>query len=190
MPILTYARVSTAEQNTDAQLDRLRELDYDREFVDHGVSGRLASRPALDEMLSYARAGDVVVVTKLDRLGRSVKNLCQIVDEFEARQIGLRVLDQGIDTTTPAGRLFFHLVAAIGEWETMVNSQRTLEGLSSARARGRVGGRRPKLSSIQVDQVRRMYETGDYTVEQIATTFGCSRPTIYRALQTEVTANS
>lgn len=185
MSTLIYARVSTADQCTDSQLDRLRAIEHDREFIDQGVSGRLASRPALDEMLAYARAGDVVVVTKLDRLGRSVKNLCEIVEDLAERDIDLRVLDQGLDTSTPAGRLMFHVLSAIGEFEHSLNVSRTREGLASARARGRVGGRRPKLSEIQVSQARRMYESGEYTVEEIGATFGCSRPTIYRALQDE-----
>jgi DNA invertase Pin-like site-specific DNA recombinase len=182
MSNLIYARVSTADQSTDSQLDRLRAIEHDREFVDSGVSGRLASRPALNEMLAYARSGDVIIVTKLDRLGRSVKNLCEIADLLAEREVGLRVLDQGLDTTSAAGRLLFHVLASIGEFESSLARSRTLEGLASARARGRVGGRPPRMTQIQIRQARSMYDSGEFTVEQIAETFSVSRLTIYRAL--------
>jgi len=117
----------------------------DKTFTEH-ASGTLARRPALDEVLSYLRAGDTLVVTKLDRLGRSVRNLKQIADDLQARQVGLRAVSQGIDTTTPGGRLFFHMLAAIAEFEHDLIVERTHDGLAAARARGRKGGPRFKMT--------------------------------------------
>ncbi|MFD5600817.1 recombinase family protein [Leucobacter sp. NPDC058333] len=179
MAIIGYARVSTREQNSDSQTDALELAGCDKIFVDH-ASGTLAKRPALTEALGYLREGDTVVVTKLDRLGRSVRNLKEISDELQQRGIGLKALSQGIDTTTPGGRLFFHMLAAIAEFEHDLIVERTQDGLAAARARGRKGGRRPKMTPNKITQARAMYETGDYTVQEIADTFGVARPTIYR----------
>lgn len=184
MAIIGYARVSTRDQNPDSQTDALRGAVCDKIFVDH-ASGKLAKRPALTEALGYLRDGDTLVVTKLDRLGRSVRNLKEIADELQQRGIGLKALSQGIDTTTPGGRLFFHMLAAIAEFEHDLIVERTQEGLAAARARGRKGGRRPKMSENRVRQARAMYDTGEYTVQEIADTFNVSRQTIYRHLERE-----
>jgi DNA invertase Pin-like site-specific DNA recombinase len=116
-------------------------------------------------------------------LGRSVRNLIDLVETLREREVGLRVLDQGIDTTTPAGRMFFHVLAALAEFEASLISERTHDGLEAARARGRKGGRRPKLSDRQVAMVRQMHASGEHTVSAIAETFGVTRPTIYRVLE-------
>jgi DNA invertase Pin-like site-specific DNA recombinase len=128
------------------------------------------------------------VVTKLDRLGRSVRNLKQIADDLHARHVGLRALSQGIDTTTPGGRLFFHMLAAIAEFEHDLIVERTLDGLAAARARGRMGGPKFKMTPNKIAQARSMYDDGKHTVQQIADTFGVSRPTIYRHLGTALPA--
>ena len=177
MPLIGYARVSTRDQHPDA----LSAAGCERVFIDH-ASGTLAKRPALDEALGYLRAGDTLVVTKLDRLGRSVRNLKQIVDDLQARHVGLRALSQGIDTTTPGGQLFFHMLAAIAEFEHDLIVERTHDGLAAARARGRKGGPKFKMTSTRIAQARSMYDDGKHTVQQIADTFGVSRPTIYRHL--------
>ncbi|WP_228506126.1 recombinase family protein [Curtobacterium sp. VKM Ac-1395] len=122
-------------------------------------------------------------VTKLDRLGRSVKNLKQIADELHDRGVGLRALSQGIDTTTPGGRLFFHMLAAIAEFEHDLIVERTHDGLAAARARGRSGGPKFKMTANKIRQARAMYDGGGHTVQEIADTFGVSHPTIYRHLQ-------
>jgi len=153
----------------------------EKTFTDH-ASGTLAKRPALDEALGYLRAGDTLVVTKLDRLGRSVRNLKQIVDDLQARHVGLRALSQGIDTTTPGGRLFFHMLAAIAEFEHDLIVERTHDGLAAARARGRNGGPKFKMTPNKIAQARAMYDDGKHTVQQIADTLGVSRPTVYRHL--------
>ncbi|PFG32387.1 recombinase family protein [Sanguibacter antarcticus] len=181
MASIGYARVSTRDQILDGQLDQLRAGGCEKVFVEH-ASGVLAKRPALDDALAYLRGGDTLVVTKLDRLGRSVRNLKEVADGLELRGVGLKALSQGIDTTTPGGRLFFHMLAAIAEFEHDLIVERTQDGLAAARARGRVGGGRVKMTATKARQARAMYEEKTYTVQQIADTFGVSRGTIYRHL--------
>jgi DNA invertase Pin-like site-specific DNA recombinase len=149
------------------------------------ANGSLDSRPELDRMMDGLREGDVVIFTKLDRLGRSVRMLKQIADRIEAAGAGLRSLDQNIDTTTAEGRLFFHILAAFAEWERDIISARTLDGLEAARARGRTGGRKRKLKAYPVERARQMYAETDqdgkrrYTVAQIAAELGVKRTTVY-----------
>lgn len=181
MALIGYGRVSTRDQNPDAQRDQLTAAGVDELFIDK-ASGKLASRPQLDAALRHLRAGDVLVVTKLDRLGRSVKHLAAIAGELEERGVELRVLQQGIDTTTSVGRLFFHILAAIAEFEHELIKERTADGIQAARARGRNGGRKPTLTEAAVLQAQSMYDSGDYTVDQIAKAFKTTRPTLYRAL--------
>jgi DNA invertase Pin-like site-specific DNA recombinase len=128
MATIGYARVSTRDQNPEGQTDVLEAAGCDKIFVEH-ASGTLAKRPALTDALSYLRDGDTLVVTKLDRLGRSVRNLKHVADELQQRGIGLKALSQGIDTTTPGGRLFFHMLAAIAEFEHDLIVERTHDGL-------------------------------------------------------------
>jgi DNA invertase Pin-like site-specific DNA recombinase len=157
------------------------------------ASGKLARRPELDKALLVARTGDHLVVTKLDRLGRSLEHLIGLSKDLQARGINLVVLDQGIDTSTAVGRMFFQILGAIAEFEHALMSERTRDGLEAARARGRTGGGRPKLTARQVRVAREMYdELGldgrrAHTVQQIADEFGVTRPTIYRHLQASAT---
>lgn len=181
--LVGYARVSTREQHPEGQTDALSAAGCGKVFVEH-ASGVLARRPVFDETLRYLRDGDTLVVTKLDRLGRSVRNLKQIADDLQERGVGLRALSQGIDTTTPGGRLFFHMLAAIAEFEHDLIVERTQDGLAAARARGRKGGPKFKMTATKIAQARAMYDAGGHTVQEIADTFGVSRPTIYRHLQT------
>jgi DNA invertase Pin-like site-specific DNA recombinase len=187
VPLIGYARVSTRDQHPEAQTDALAAAGCEKVFVDH-ASGTLAKRTALDQALGYLRAGDTLVITKLDRLGRSVRNLKALADELQSRQVGLRALSQGIDTTTPGGRLFFHMLAAIAEFEHDLIVERTVDGLAAARARGRKGGPKFKMTPTRIAQARSMYDAGQHTVQQIADTFGVSRPTIYRYLGERTTA--
>lgn len=177
-----YARVSTQDQNPDAQTDALEAAGCQRIFVDH-ASGTLAKRPALTEAMSYLRENDTLVITKLDRLGRSVKNLKDVAEELERRGVGLRALSQGIDTTTPGGRLFFHMLAAISEFEHDLIVERTKDGLAAARARGRKGGPKFKMTPTKAKQARAMYDAQEHTVQEIADVLGVSRPTVYRHLK-------
>jgi DNA invertase Pin-like site-specific DNA recombinase len=183
-----YGRVSTRDQKPEAQRDALKAAGCDETFIDK-ASGKLARRPELDKaLLSVNRAGDQLVVTKLDRLGRSLENLIELSKRLQDRGVDLVVLDQGIDTSTAVGQLFFQIIGAIAEFEHALMSERTTDGLAAARARGRTGGQKPKLGPRQVKLARQMYdETGQdgkrkHTVAQIAAEFGVSRPTIYRHL--------
>jgi DNA invertase Pin-like site-specific DNA recombinase len=182
-----YGRVSTRDQNPAAQHDTLTAAGCERIFIDK-ASGKLARRPELDNALLVARPGDQLVVTKLDRLGRSLEHLIALARQLQENRVDLVVLDQGVDTSTPVGRMFFQILGAIAEFEHALMSERTLDGLAAARARGRTGGQKPKLTARQARIAQEMYEeTGPdgrrrYTVEQIAAEFGVTRPTIYRHL--------
>lgn len=176
-----YARVSTRDQHPEAQADALTGAGCERVFTDK-ASGKLARRPELDEVLRTLRAGDQLVVTKLDRLGRSLEHLIDLAHDLQGRKVDLVVLDQGIDTSTAVGRMFFQILGAIAEFEHALMSERTRDGLEAARARGRTGGQKPKLGVRQARLAQEMYEAGELTVAQIAAEFGVTRPTIYRHL--------
>lgn len=187
--IALYARVSTAEQTVEPQLHALQRYAEARglaarEYIDHAQSGAKDRRPALDEMLAAARRReiDAVAVVKIDRLARSVRHLTVMAAELEALGVDLIVLDQGIDTSTPAGRLTFHLLGAIAEFERDLIRERTHAGLAAARRRGaRIG--RPR-AEVEVDRVRRLREAGQ-TWDHVAETLGCSRGAAQRALARE-----
>lgn len=182
-----YARVSTRDQHPEAQHDALRAAGCEEVFIDR-ASGKLARRPELDQALRVARAGDQLVITKLDRLGRSLEHLIELSRTLQERRVDLVVLDQGVDTSTAGGRMFFSILGAVAEFEASLLSERTKDGLDAARARGRTGGQKPKLGPRQAHLARLMYEeTGpdgkrQYTVNEIAAEFGVTRPTIYRYL--------
>ena len=178
--IIGYARVSTAEQNLGAQTDALTAAGAGRIFAEK-ISGSKRERPELDRLLDQLRDGDVVVVTKYDRLARSLKDLLEIVETIGERGAGFRSLAEDIDTTTPAGRLVFHVFASIAQFERERISERTKEGLASARKRGRVGGRPPALSTAQKDEVRHMRDEESRTVPEIARLFKVSERTVRRA---------
>ena len=183
-----YGRVSTRDQHPEAQHDALTGAGCEQVFLDT-ASGKLARRPELDKaLLSTNRTGDQLVVTKLDRLGRSLENLIDLSNTLQGRGVDLVVLDQGIDTSTATGRMFFQILGSIAEFEHALMSERTRDGLAAARARGRTGGQKPKLGPRQVRLARDMYEEKDadgkrvHTVEHIAEEFEVTRPTIYRHL--------
>jgi len=178
-----YARISTAEQTPDHQIDALLRAGVDRDNIHlDTASGAKASRPKLDLVLGQLLAGDSLAITRLDRLSRSVQHLINLGAELRAQGVGLHVIEQGIDTATIEGRAMFGMLSVLAELQRELIVANTRDGLAAARARGRVGGRRPKLSARQLGQAQHMYDTGDHTVEEIAQTFRVSRPTMYRHL--------
>ena len=179
--IIGYARVSTDDQKLEAQTDALEDAGAGRIFADK-ISGSARSRPQLDQMIDQLRKGDVVVVTKYDRLARSLRDLLDIVEVIRERGAGFRSLAEDIDTTTPAGRLVFHVFASIAQFERERISERTKEGLEAARKRGRVGGRPPALSPAQAAEVRRMRDEENRLVPEIAALFKVSKKTIRRVI--------
>lgn len=176
--ILGYARVSTTGQSLDGQLDALKAEGCGRIFSET-VSGSVRARPELDRMLDQLRDGDVVVVTRYDRLARSLRDLLDIVARIGGAGAGFRSLAEAIDTTTPAGRLVLHVFASLAEFERELIAERTREGLAAARARGRVGGRPAALRPEQKAEVQRMRREGR-PVAEIATLFRVSPATVRR----------
>jgi len=179
--LIGYKRVSTDDQNLHLQQDALTQAGCDRVFSDK-LSGAKADRPGLAEALAYLRPGDTLVVWRLDRLGRSLKDLIALVEELEERGIGLRSLQEHLDTTTSGGKLIFHLFGALAEFERNVIRERTQAGLQAARARGRKGGRRQKLTPEQIAIGRSLAADPTRSVSSICQHLGISRPTFYRYL--------
>ena len=179
--ILGYARVSTKDQNLDGQRDALSASGAERIFADT-ITGTARSRPELDRMMTELRSGDVVVVAKYDRLARSLKDLLEIVDLIQSRGAGFRSIGEDIDTTTPAGRLVFHVFASIAQFERERIVERTKEGLAAARRRGRIGGRPPALSPAQKIEVKRMRDAEMRPIPEIAALFKVSEKTIRRVV--------
>lgn len=176
-----YGRVSTVDQNLDAQKDALERAGASMIFLE-SASGTKKHRPQLDLALSHLRPGDQLLVTRLDRLARSARDLFEISSKLDENKIELHVLEQNIDTSSPEGRLFFTLVAGFAEFEHSMMAARTRDGLASARARGRLGGRRQKLSNEQIFKLKKLVDTGDMTISEIADLFGVSRGTVYNYL--------
>jgi len=182
--LIGYARVSTDLQSLDLQLDALADAGVERVYSDTG-SGSLKHRPQLDACRDYLRAGDTLVVWRLDRLGRGLKHLIELVEHLHGREIGFRSLTEQIDTTTPAGRLQFHLFGALAEFEREIIRERTRAGLAAARARGRTGGRPSAITREKLAAAHVMRASGQSMV-QIARVLGVHRATLYRHLNGEV----
>jgi DNA invertase Pin-like site-specific DNA recombinase len=183
MSRIGYARVSTKGQKDDTQVDELEAAGCDRIFVDHGVSGKHAARPELDAALAYLRKGDVFVITRLSRAMRSLKHMIALAEDLQERGIDLIVLKQQIDTTTPTGRLVFHILAAMDEFQRELIVEGTLEGLAAAKARGKLGGRRPSYTEHQAQTARDLHAKGELSAEEIAAVLGVSRATYYRMIK-------
>jgi len=180
--LIGYARVSTPEQDLTPQLDALREAGCERIFSDK-ASGAKASRIGLADALSHVRTGDVLVVWKLDRLGRTMKGLVDLAADLEARSIELRSLTDGIDTAGTAGKLVFHIMAAMAEMERDLNRERTTAALIVARREGRVGGRKTVMTPKRLEAARALLVSG-MSMREIAPAIGVSVPTLYRHLPT------
>lgn len=177
-----YARVSTNDQNLDLQLDELKKAGCEKIFSDVS-SGAKTDRQGLQDALDHCRDGDVLVVWKLDRCGRSLKHLVETVNNLKERGIGFRCLTQNLDTTTTSGMLFFHIMGALAEFERSLIQERTNAGLQAARARGRLGGR-PKIdNSKRIEIASTLYRDGKTSVSEICDTLKISRATFYRDLR-------
>jgi DNA invertase Pin-like site-specific DNA recombinase len=183
-----YARVSTEDQNLALQLDALTAAGCDVVFSDDGVSGAATSRPALNEALAALQRGDILITWKLDRLGRSLAHLIEIIAGLGERGIGFRSLSETIDTTTAGGRLIFHVMGALAEFERALISERTIAGMASAKARGAAIGRPPKLTHEQIQCARNEIEAGTTTPSELAASFGVSPLTLARSLKRLVSA--
>ena len=182
--LIGYARCSTDRQDLAVQENALLELGVgeDRIYTDRGLTGTNRLRPGLDQALAAVRSGDTLVVPKLDRLARSVPDARAIADELAARGVKLALGRSVYDPTDPMGKMFFNILATFAEFESDLIRMRTREGMAMARARGRLRGKKPKLSEKQGRELRRMYDTGEYSISDLADVFSVSRPTIYRTL--------
>lgn len=187
----SYARCSTDTQDLGAQREALTDLGVteDRIYTDHGLTGTNRERPGLAQALAAVREGDTFVVPKLDRLVRSVPDAPAIADELAERGVKLALGPSVYDPTDPMGKMFFNILATFAEFEADLIRMRTREGMAIARAKGKLKGKKPKLSDKQHKELRRMYDTGEYSISDLAELFDVSRPTVYRVLQRTQSAN-
>ena len=179
--IFGYARVSTGDQNLDRQIDALEKYGVDI-IYNEKMTGTKRDRPELAKLLDRMTEGDTVVVESLSRLGRSTKDLIELTELFEKREVHLVSLKESIDTSTSTGKLLFTLMSAIAQFERDVIADRTREGLRSARARGRTGGR-PRTDTDAVQKAIKLYRTGQYTIREIEELTGVKKSTLYRRLR-------
>jgi len=174
-----YCRISTDSQNDSLQLQALKDAGCEKIFSDV-ASGSKTDRVGLRECIEFARSGDVIVAWKLDRIGRSLKDLIETVNTLKEREIGLKIITQQLDTTTPSGMLFFYIMGALAEFEKSLIQERTRAGILASRARGRLGGRPKALDKKQIAVAESLYADGKTSISQICKTLGVSRATFYR----------
>ncbi len=177
--LIGYARVSTTEQSLDLQRDALHAAGCDEVFTDT-ASGSKSERLGLEQALSHAREGDVLVVWRLDRFGRSLKDLVARIEELGERGVGFMSLQESIDTTSPTGKLVFHIFASLAEFERELIRERTLAGLASARARGRKGGRPPAMTARDIQIASKLMADPSVRVDEVCSAVGVSKSTLYR----------
>jgi len=184
MALIGYARCSTDKQDLAAQQEALLRLGVpsDRIYTDHGLTGTNRTRPGLDQALAAVRRGDTLVVPKLDRLARSVPDARDIADSLVKRGVKLALNATVYDPSDPMDKMFFNILATFAEFEVDLIRMRTREGMAVARAKGKLRGKRPKLSDKQQNELRRMHGTGGYSISDLAEVFSVSRPTVYRTL--------
>lgn len=178
-----YARVSTYDQNLDLQIQALKAAGCETIFRDHGVSGARRERPGLAKALAHVKEGDVIVVWKLDRLGRSLPHLVEIVDALRQIGVGFRSLQEQIDTTSAGGRFYLHILAALAEFEREMISERTKAGMAAARRNGKHIGRPRKLTDVQVNEAQALIAAGSESRASVAAKFGVDVATLRRALE-------
>ena len=176
--LIGYARVSTNDQNLDLQTDALKKASCEKLYCDK-ISGVKADRPGLTQALEVARAGDTLVIWRLDRLGRSIKDLIQISETLKARSIALKSLQEGIDTTTSTGQLMFNLLAVLAEFEKNLINERSKAGLAAARSRGKLGGRPKSLTQSQQKLAVKLYHKREHSIAEICKMMNISKPTLY-----------
>lgn len=184
--IIGYARVSTNDQNSQLQLDALNKHGCDR-IYEEKLSAKTKNRPELDRMLDSLREGDSVVVWRLDRLGRSIKDLISLVDKFKSLGVQFISLNESIDTSSPSGELIFHIFASIAQFERALIVERTKAGLAAARSRGRKGGRKKKMSDTDIIKAQAMINSNDISVSDVALHFEVSRTTLYKYINSSGT---
>lgn len=177
--LIGYARVSTEEQNLDLQTDALKKAGCEKTFIDK-VSGAKSERKGLNAALEMLRPGDVLMVWRLDRLGRSLKHLIELVTELEQKEIGFRSLTENIDSTTTGGKLVFHLFGALAEFERNLIRERTKAGLAAARVRGKKGGRREVMDEKKIRQAQALMTDPNNTITDICKTLGVGRTSFYK----------
>jgi len=182
--LIGYARVSKEDQNLELQKDALKKAGCEDIFEDH-ISGSRQQRPGLQALLGYIRKGDTLVVWRLDRLGRSLKDLISLFDLLSSKGIEIKSLNECLDTSSSSGKLIFHLFAALAEFERNLIRERTFAGLEAARARGRKGGRPKKLSEDERSVSVQLYREKKYTIRKICHMMGISRPTLYKYVDFE-----
>ena|SRR2546422_10964518 len=181
MMLIGYARVSTHEQNLDLQLDALNKAGCEKIYEDK-ISGAKTERDGLQDVLNDLRAGDNLVVWKLDRLGRTLKQLIELINELNNKGVGFKSVTESIDTTSAGGKLIFHIFAALAEFERDVIKERTNAGLQAARARGRLGGRPKALTPKQQALLYALYDSHEHHIKDIGEMVGISRAAVYRYL--------
>jgi DNA invertase Pin-like site-specific DNA recombinase len=182
--LIGYARVSTQDQNPDLQIDDLEKAGCEKIFTDK-ASGSKEDRPQLIEIFNHLRKEDTLVVWKLDRLGRSLNHLIQLINKLKDRSVYFKSLKESLDTSTTAGTLIFHIFGALAEFEREIIRERTMAGLASARARGRVGGRPRKLNQEKIDRAISLWKKNENPINEICKMLDISRSTFYRYLKKE-----
>lgn len=180
--LIGYARVSTLDQNPELQTDALKAAGCEEIYLDK-ISGATSERPKLNELKNFIRQGDTLVVWRLDRLGRSLKDLIDWMAFLESKGVAFKSLQENIDTSTPTGKLVFHIFGAMAEFERNLIIERTMAGLSAARARGRTGGRPKKLNESKEKMARDMYDSKKYEIKEICEALKISKPTLYKYLK-------
>ena len=188
--LIGYARCSTDKQDLASQQAALVELGVspDRIYTDRGLTGTNRERPGLDQALAAVRAGDTLVVPKLDRLARSVPDARDIADSLVKRGVRLALGSSIYDPSDPIGKMFFNVLATFAEFEADLIRMRTREGMAIARAKGKLRGKMPKLSEKQQRELRRMHDSGNYSISDLSEVFSVSRPTVYRTLARQTSA--
>lgn len=180
-----YARASTAKQDVTAQREALVALGVDERhiYVDEGLTGTNRKRPGLEKALAAVRAGDELVVTKLDRLARSIRDAKDIADELAEQEVTLRLGSSAYDPTDPMGKMMFNMLATFAEFEADLIRMRTREGMQVAKAKGKLRGKKPKLSTVQEKHLVELHRKGEHTTAELAELFDVSRSTVYRAVE-------